>query len=78
MFGDVTYDPTTNQPTQTMQDRLHEIVEQVKLADDLGVDLFAAGEHHRPDYAISSPEIILAALSTVTKNIKLALYLALS
>ena len=35
MFGDVTYDPTTNQPTQTMQDRLHEIVEQVKLADEL-------------------------------------------
>lgn len=72
MFGDVTFDPKTNEPTQTMQERLAQIIEQVKLADKLGIDLFAAGEHHRPDYAISSPEIVLAALSTVTNNIKLA------
>ncbi len=72
MFGDVTFDPITNKPVQTMQERLTQIIEQVQLADQLGVDLFAAGEHHRPDYAISSPEILLSALSTVTKNIKLA------
>lgn len=72
MFGDVTFDPGTGKPTQTMQERLHQIIEQVKLADALGVDLFAAGEHHRSDYAISSPEILLSALSTVTSNIKLA------
>ena len=72
MFGDVTFDPGTGKPTQTMQERLHQIIEQVKLADVLGVDLFAAGEHHRSDYAISSPEILLSALSTVTSNIKLA------
>lgn len=72
MFGDVTFDPKTNLPLQTMEDRLGEIIEQIKLADELGVDIFSAGEHHRPDYAIASPEILLAALSTVTKNITLA------
>lgn len=72
MFGDVTFDPQTGQATQTMQERLTQIIEQVVLADRLGIDLFAAGEHHRPDYAISSPEILLSALSTVTQHIKLA------
>jgi probable LLM family oxidoreductase len=71
MFGDVTFD-STNGEVQSMQDRLIQIVEQVQLADQLGVDLFTAGEHHRLDYAISSPEILLAALSSVTKNITLA------
>lgn len=72
MFGDVTFDHTTGKPIQTMQERLIQIIEQVKLADEIGIDIFAAGEHHRPDYAIASPEILLSALSTVTKNIKLA------
>lgn len=71
MFGDVTIDPKTGH-TQSMQDRLLQIVEQVKLADELWVDLFAVGEHHRSDFAVSSPEILLAALSTVTKKIKLS------
>jgi probable LLM family oxidoreductase len=39
--------------------------------DETGLDFFGIGEHHRPDYAVSAPEIILAAASTVTKNIKL-------
>ncbi len=71
MFGDLTFDKQTNkfQPTGK---KLNELIEQVKLADELGIDVFAMGEHHRPDYSVSSPEIILAALSTVTKNIKLA------
>lgn len=52
--------------------RLKEIVEEVILADTLGIDLFAMGEHHREDYVVSSPETMLAALSTVTKNIILS------
>lgn len=71
MFGDVTYDFDT----KTYQDsgtRLQEIVEEVKLADELGIDIFAIGEHHREDYAVPAPEIMLAALSTVTKNIILS------
>ena len=39
--------------------------------DDVGVDFFGMGEHHRPDYAVASPEIILAAAASVTQRIKL-------
>ncbi len=70
MFGDLHIDPKTGY-TQTPQQRMSEIIEEVKLMDEIGLDFFGIGEHHRPDYAVSSPEIILAAFSTVTKNIKL-------
>lgn len=52
--------------------RLQDLMEEIKLADELGLDIFAVGEHHRPDYAVSSPAIILAAAAMVTKNIKLS------
>lgn len=71
MFGDVTFHPQTGKFQKPGQ-RLQEIIEQVKLADEAGIDVFAIGEHHREDYAVSAPEILLSALSTVTKNIKLA------
>lgn len=70
MFGDLQMDPTTGK-FQSSQQRLGEIIEEIKLMDELGLDYFGMGEHHRPDYAVPSPEIILAAASTVTKNIKL-------
>src|SRR5204862_7343447 len=56
---------------QPTQQRLQELIEEIKLMDEIGLDFFGIGEHHRPDYAVSTPEIILAAASTVTKNIKL-------
>lgn len=71
MFGDLTFDAATGKYQKPAQ-RFQEIIEQVKLADELGIDVFAMGEHHREDYAVPAPEIILAALSSVTKNIKLA------
>jgi len=71
MFGDVTYDFASNS-YQNAGERLKEIVEEVKLADEVGIDLFAMGEHHREDYAVPAPEIILAALAPVTKNIILS------
>ncbi|MCO6496677.1 MAG: LLM class flavin-dependent oxidoreductase [Chitinophagaceae bacterium] len=71
MFGDLRFDKQKNL-YQKPSERLHELIEEVKLADELGVDVFAMGEHHRPDYAVSSPEIVLAALATVTKRIKLS------
>jgi len=52
--------------------RLKELMEEIKLADELGLDIFGIGEHHRPDYAVSSPALILAAAAMVTKNIKLS------
>lgn len=71
MFGDVSYDPQSN-TYQNPGERLKQIVEQVKKADTLGLDVFAMGEHHREDYAVSAPEIILSAIASVTKNIKLS------
>ncbi|SFU37205.1 probable oxidoreductase, LLM family [Pustulibacterium marinum] len=71
MFGDLTFDNSKG-AFQSPQERLKEMVEQVKLAEEIGIDSFVLGEHHRPDYAVSSPEIVLAALSTVTNKIKLA------
>src|ERR1700754_4223983 len=69
MFGDLNIN-SKGEPQPTQQ-RLQEIIEEIKLMDQTGIDFFGIGEHHRPDYAVSAPEIILAAASTVTKNIKL-------
>src|SRR5690606_14097838 len=69
MFGDLQIDPVSGQ-IQSPQERLQEIIEEVKLMDEVGLDFFGIGEHHRPDYAVAAPEIVLAAASTVTKNIK--------
>jgi probable LLM family oxidoreductase len=69
MFGDNHYD--SNGKPQSPGQRLKELIEEIKLMDETGLDFFGIGEHHRPDYAVSAPEIILAAASTVTKKIKL-------
>ncbi|MFN8290469.1 MAG: LLM class flavin-dependent oxidoreductase [Chitinophagaceae bacterium] len=69
MFGDNHYDEK-GKPMPAGQ-RLNEIIEEVKLMDETGLDFFGIGEHHRPDYAVSVPEIILAAASSVTRTIKL-------
>lgn len=71
MFGDLARDTKTGQYRDASV-KLNEILEQVKLMDEVGLDLFAMGEHHRADYAVSSPEILLAAAASITKNIKLA------
>jgi probable LLM family oxidoreductase len=70
MFGDLSVDPKTGKPRAAGL-KLQEILEQIKLADEIGLDVFGLGEHHRPDYAVSSPEIVLASAASITKNIKL-------
>ncbi len=52
--------------------RLTELIEEIKLADEVGLDVFAIGEHHRPDYAVSAPAVVLGAAAAVTKKIKLS------
>jgi probable LLM family oxidoreductase len=69
MFGDNHYDK--NGKPQSPQQRLQELLEEIKLMDEVGLDFYGIGEHHRPDYAVSAPEIILAAAAGITKNIKL-------
>jgi len=71
MFGDLAVDQSTGK-YKDAGIKIREIIDQVKLMDEVGIDVFAMGEHHRPDYAVSSPEIVLAAAASVTKNIKLA------
>ena len=70
MFGDLSFDEQTGKPREAKV-KLQEILEQIKLADEVGLDVFGLGEHHRPDYAVSSPEIVLAAAASITKQIKL-------
>lgn len=69
MFGDVRIN--SKGEAQSTQQRLQELMEEIKLMDEVGLDFFGIGEHHRPDYAVSTPEIVLAAAATITKNIKL-------
>lgn len=69
MFGDNHYD-AKGEPLPA-GDRLRELISEINLMDEVGIDFFGIGEHHRPDYAVSVPEIVLAAAASTTKNIKL-------
>ncbi len=68
-FGDVTVDPD-GQPVHAAQ-VIRNIVEQAALADSLGIDAFGVGEHHRDDFAVSAPEVVLAAIAARTERITL-------
>ena len=68
-FGDVSNGPD-GQP-QPMHVVLNEVVEEGVLADQVGVDFIGLGEHHRSDFALASPEIVLAAIAAKTTRIKL-------
>ncbi len=69
-FGDVKPDATTGRAISPGQ-RLSDLLEEIVLADQVGLDVFGVGEHHRPDYAVSAPAIVLAAAATRTKTIRL-------
>lgn len=70
-FGDIGKHPITGEVTDAHK-RLHDLIEEIVYADELGLDVFAVGEHHRPDYAVSSPTTFLAAAAVKTKRIKLS------
>jgi probable LLM family oxidoreductase len=55
----------------TPAERLRNLVEEIELADQVGLDVFGVGEHHRPDYAVSSPAVALAAGAARTNDIRL-------
>ncbi len=52
--------------------RMRELMEEAELADQLGLDVFAIGEHHRPDFLVSSPAVVLAAVAVKTSQIRLS------
>jgi probable LLM family oxidoreductase len=69
-FVDVRPQPGSGKAMNTHQ-RIKDLMEEIKLADDLGLDVFGVGEHHRPDYAVSAPAIILGAAAVMTRKIRL-------
>jgi probable LLM family oxidoreductase len=70
-FADVGTHPVSGETINPYQ-RLRNLMEEIELADQSGLDVFAIGEHHRPDYAVSAPAVVLAAAAERTKNIRLS------
>jgi probable LLM family oxidoreductase len=68
-FGDM--DPAPLDRGAEGARRIKNLLEEIALADEVGLDVFGVGEHHRPDYVISSPATVLAAAAARTKNIRL-------
>jgi probable LLM family oxidoreductase len=54
------------------EQRIRDLLEEAELADQLGLDVFAVGEHHRPDFAVSAPAVALAAIAARTSKIRLS------
>jgi probable LLM family oxidoreductase len=67
-FGDVTRNATGTLPHAQV---IRDVVAEAALADELGIDFIGLGEHHRADFAISSPEVVLAAIAARTRTIRL-------
>src|SRR5437762_13032584 len=68
-FGDVTWD-VEGRPLPQAQ-VIRNVVAEAVLADELGLDFIGVGEHHRDDFAVSAPEVVLAAIAGQTKRIRL-------
>jgi probable LLM family oxidoreductase len=70
-FVELTPDQQTNKTISPNQ-RMKDLMEEIELADQAGLDIYAIGEHHRPDFIASAPAVILGAAAVKTKNIKLS------
>jgi probable LLM family oxidoreductase len=69
-FGETTADPATGYVIGP-QERFANLMEEAELADEVGLDVFGVGEHHRPDFSASAPAVLLAAAAMRTKRIRL-------
>jgi len=69
-FGDVALDDNGDPISHAAS--IRQVVDEAILAEDVGIDVFAAGEHHRAEYAISSPDTVLAGIATRTSRIRLS------
>ena len=69
-FAEATPDPDTGRTVSASQ-RLHDLMEEIELADQLGLEVFGVGEHHRPEFVVSSPAVVLAAAAARTRQIRL-------
>src|ERR1700758_1140710 len=68
-FGELSADATGR--TVSPQQRLRDLLEEIELADQVGLDVFGVGEHHRPDFTVSAPAVVLAAAAARTGRIRL-------
>jgi probable LLM family oxidoreductase len=69
-FGEVPHDTSTGRSVGAGR-RLRDLVEEMEVADRVGLDVYGVGEHHRPDYAVSAPAVVLAAAAARTERIRL-------
>jgi probable LLM family oxidoreductase len=72
IFSFVEIDPATATDPRAAAQRLRDLLEEIELADQVGLDVFGVGEHHRPDYVVSSPATVLAAAAARTSRIRLS------
>jgi probable LLM family oxidoreductase len=70
-FGETAFEPTTGRQFDPGE-RLRHLIEEIELADQVGLDVFGIGEHHRPDYAVSAPAVVLGAAASRTRSIRLS------
>jgi probable LLM family oxidoreductase len=70
-FAELTPDPVSGK-TISAQQRMKDLMEEIELADQVGLDVYALGEHHRPDFIVSSPAVVLAAAAVKTNQIRLS------
>jgi alkanesulfonate monooxygenase SsuD/methylene tetrahydromethanopterin reductase-like flavin-dependent oxidoreductase (luciferase family) len=68
-FGDVTADASGS--LLSHPEVIRNVVEEAVLADELGLAFFGVGDHHRPDFSISAPEVVLAAIASRTERLRL-------
>ena len=69
-FAELTPSPETGR-TPSPAERLRDLIEEIELADQVGLDVFGVGEHHRPDFAVSAPAVVLGAAAVRTRRIRL-------
>ena len=70
-FGELTDNPRAGQ-ARDAHERIGQLLDHARIADQGGLDIFALGEHHRHDFAVSAPEVVLGAIATATSRIRLA------
>lgn len=70
-FVENTPDPATGIKLSA-HERMMNLMEEIELADQVGLDVFSIGEHHRPDFVVSAPAVVLAAAAVKTTQIKLS------
>ena len=69
-FAEVSPDPLTGEPAHPAR-RLRDLMEEIELADRVGLDVFGVGEHHRPDFVVSAPAVVLGAAAARTERLRL-------